>query len=140
MHVWGPDLATNILNLPLIDATIVTGNNEDWLDAFAYLDGAGAPISLDGISFTSVVRHLTEDPAAVIVASTLAGPVLGGLKQNGRLAVGGTGGNVVAFNVPASTMRRLPPRDYVFDMTGTADGITRRLATGKVTITEGVTR
>jgi hypothetical protein len=42
--------------------------------------------------------------------------------------------------VPATTMLLVPPATYVYDMLGKADGYTRKLSSGSVTVVQGVTR
>lgn len=130
--------ATNILNLPLVGVKIVTGTEEDWLDALAWLDANGAPVSLAGISFGSVLKERATDATGYALASTEA--VWGGLPRAGTLSVGGQGNSVLAWTVPASVMRKVPPKSYVLDVVATVQGRRVRVVQGTVKVIQGITR
>jgi hypothetical protein len=120
-------VATNLLILPLVQLTILTGTNEDWIDGIAFYDLSMNPLSLAGIAFKMTMRHLLDDATAPVSAST----------EDGDLVASG---NIFNFNVPLSTMGIVPPADYVFDVVGIADGHQRVIIQGAVTVFEGVTR
>jgi len=130
---------TQILNLPLLTFPVSIANNEDWTDAWAYLDVSSNPISLAGLTLTMMMRARATDPTAQIVAASVSG-IVNGLPQNGSISSGGAGLNVVALAIPKATVARLSPGDYVFEVQATGDGLTRTIAAGPVTVEAGVVR
>ncbi|SFJ67638.1 hypothetical protein [Methylobacterium brachiatum] len=130
---------TQILNLPRLTFATTIANNEDWTDAWAYLDKDGNPISLAGLTLTMMLRARAVDPTAQVIASSVSGP-LNGLPQNGLISSGGTGLNVVALAIPKATVSRLSPGDYVFEVQASGEGLTRTIAGGPVTVEAGVVR
>ena len=132
-------MATRILDLPLLSFSATIQNNEDWTDAWAYVDAAAAPIPFTGLTLVMMARYRASDPTAQIVAASVAGDV-GGVFQNGLITIGGDGQNVVALAIPKSTTARLAPGDYVFEVQATGDGITRTIATGPLTVNQGIVR
>lgn len=114
-------------------------NNEDWTDAWAYLDVSGNPISLAGLTLTMMLRARAGDEEVQIIASSVSG-LVNGLPQNGSLSSGGVGLNVLALTIPQSTVGTLDPGTYVFEVQATGEGITRTIATGPVTVNQGVVR
>ena len=130
---------TQILNLPLITFAMTIANNEDWTDAWAYLDVSGNPISLAGLTLTMMLRARAGDEEVQIIASSVSGPV-NGLPQNGSLSSGGAGLNVVALAIPKAAVSTLAAGAYVFEVQATGDSLTRTIATGPVTVNQGVVR
>jgi hypothetical protein len=122
-------MATNILYMPVVAMTMTVGTNEDWLDGLEYQDlqSPPQPIMLDGIDFEMELRSNPPAATVVLLAST----------DNGLIVIYD---NTWQLLVPATTMLLLPPADYVFDMLGRADGYTRQLASGTVTVVQGITR
>lgn len=131
-------MATQILNLPLLQVPMVVGNNEDWLDSWAYLDANGNPISLAGLVLNFEVRPAASSNMAPVIASTAA--AVNGLPVNGTILVGGAGGNVVALQVPRATMQGLAAGSYVHELQAQGDGVTRTIAEGTVAVNQGVVR
>jgi hypothetical protein len=122
-------MTTNILILPRIEVTAVTGTNEDWIDGFAfYLDEeATEPIDLGGIDFEMEVRHLPPDHTVVLRGSSADGGLL-------------VNDNILMMNYREAVMSYMRPLDYVFDIVMKADTYERVLASGSVTVTQGITR
>jgi hypothetical protein len=122
-------MSTHILDIPQAQIACETGTNEDWLDGLAYVTDATPPVdvSLDGIDFEMMLRHVTPDATAALHCTT----------ANTMLIISG---NILRFNVPADVMGTVPPTDYVFDIVGKADGYQRRIVIGTVAVVEGVTR
>jgi len=130
---------TQILNLPLLKFAMSIANNEDWTDAWAYVDEAGDPLSLAGITLTMMLRERAEYPTAQVIASSVSGSI-NGLPQNGSITSGGDGLNVVALAIPRATVSRLAPGDYIFEVQAAGEGVFRNIATGPVTVQSGVVR
>ena len=127
-------MATRIFDLPIYNFDMVVGRNEDWRDSWPYRDAAGNPISLAGIALDFTLEFLSTGALAV-VAST--GTSVGGLPLNGRVASGGANDEVFGLNVPRTTMLRLAAGRYAHEGQGRADGITRTIARGFVTVLQG---
>jgi hypothetical protein len=122
-------MPTNILYMPQVVMDMTVSTNADWLDGLEYQDlqTPAQPIDLSGIAFELELR--ADPPAATVVLRCGT--------DNGLI--------VVYFNtwqllVPSTTMLLLPPATYVYDMLGMADGYTRKLSSGNVTVVQGVTR
>ncbi|SFM82767.1 hypothetical protein [Methylobacterium pseudosasicola] len=130
---------TRILDLPLLKFAMVIANNEDWTDAWTYVDEADAPISLAGITLTMMLRTIADDPTVQIVAASVSG-LVNGLPQNGSVVSGGDGLNVVALSIPKVSVGKLSAGEYVFEVQASGDGQTRNIATGPVTVNQGVVR
>jgi hypothetical protein len=131
-------MPTRILELPLIEVEIVVATNEDWRDAVQFPDADGAPIPLAGIGFWGVLRASASSQAAYCRFVT-PGLVVPLATLSGAFVVGG-GGLTLGFSVPASVMRDASPGAYPFDAIALADGVTRRVLKGTVTIEKGITR
>ena len=131
-------MATRILAVPLLSFSMTVGTNEDWLDSWAYLDASGSPISLAGLVLNMMVRSSPGDAEAPVIASTAA--TVAGLAVSGNIVTGGTGSNVLSLQIPRSTMLRLAPGAYVFEVQAQGDGDTRTIATGAVTVMQGIVR
>jgi hypothetical protein len=130
---------TQILDLPLLTFPVAIANNEDWTDAWAYIDASSDPISLAGLTLVMMLRAQAVDPNALIIASSVSG-LVNGLPQNGTISTGGDGLNVVALAIPKSSVERLWPGSYVFEMQAMGDGYTKTIATGPVTVNLGIVR
>ena len=129
-------MATRIFDLPRYVFDMTIGNNEDWRDSWPYLDALGQAIQLPGIALDFTVKSLSTG-AILIVAST--GTSVGGLPINGRIASGGVALNIVGLNIPRLTMTGLPAAvaGYAHETQARADGITKTIARGLVTVTQG---
>ena len=130
---------TQILNLPLLTFPVTIANNEDWTDSWAYVDATSSPISLAGLTLIMMLREATNGAEAKIIASSVSGPVYG-QPQNGSVSSGGDGLNVLALAIPKSVVTTLLAGDYVFEVQATGEGITRTIASGPVTVNQGVVR
>jgi hypothetical protein len=125
--------STNVLALPLAQATIATGNNEDWIDAFEYVTGDATPLPLDirGINFQLIVRRFPDDPEVIVWAST----------EDNTIQVGTTPNyNFLIINVPYSTMKTRTPGTYVADMLASDGTWQRRVMNINLQIVDGVTK
>jgi len=120
---------TNILYMPEVVMDMTVATNTDWIDGLEYHDdqSPSQPIDLGGIEFIMELRANPPAATVVLLASTV----------NGLIAVYA---NTWQLLVPAVTMALVPPADYVYDLLGKADGYTRRLASGGVTVVQGITR
>jgi hypothetical protein len=122
-------MATNILYMPQVIMDMTVATNADWLDGLEYQDlqTPAQPIDLDGIAFELELRATPPAATVVLRAGT----------DNGLIVVYA---NTWQLLVPATLMETLPPATYVYDMLGRADGYTRQLSSGNVTVVQGVTR
>jgi hypothetical protein len=130
---------SNILKLPLVALTIEIGTNEPLTDAWGYVDSSNNPISGAGITLQFMVRTTASDPAALIVASNVSGAI-NGVAQNGTIAWGGAGGNIVVPNIPVSVIGGMPPGTYAGEVLAIADGYQRRIAEITLIIDQGIVR
>lgn len=130
---------TQILNLPLLNFPVIIANNEDWTDSWAYIDVASNPISLAGLTLTMMLRKQAIDPVLCLAASSVSGAIVGSV-PTGVISTGGAGLNVVALAVPRAAVITLAAGDYVFEVQATGEGVTRTIATGPVTVNQGVVR
>lgn len=121
---------TAVGSLPLHPVDAETCTNEDFRLVLAYADAAEAPIALTGIAFALQGRATRDAHEAAFAASSGAGTI----------TIGGAGNGTLTVAVPVATMRRVPPAVYVVDIVATADGISRRVADGTVTVVRGITR
>lgn len=123
---------TNILTLARsgYQGTFTVANNADWLDSIAFTVSS-APIDITGIAFEANMRSEAGGHEIFLALSTGAG----------TLTNGGASG-VLSFNVPALTMGKLNPGNYVIDILAIADGHTINLyqaGPAKVVVDEGIT-
>ncbi|MGU3417638.1 hypothetical protein [Methylobacterium sp. D54C] len=130
---------TQILNLPLLSFPVETGTNEDWTDAWAYVDASGNPIPGSGITLNMMVRRSPEAPEAQIIASSVSG-ALKGLPLNGALSWGGSGMNIVTLAIPKATMERLGAGAYVGEVQAVAEGYVKTIALIDLTVVQGIVR
>jgi hypothetical protein len=122
-------MTTHLLTLPRVDLTVEVFTNEDWLDALAFYDNDGNPISLDGIAFELEVRTNPGDVTAFLEIDNAT--------PGGGIVITG---NQFQIDVPVAQISQISPGDYVFDATAKADGMQRVIITGTLTLTEGITR
>lgn len=127
---------SNLLAIPLVQLTVVTGNNEDWVDSIKFVIGTGSepdPPQLDirGIIFEMEVRREADDPEVVLGATT----------ANNTLMVGSPPDvGYLIINIPYDDMRGMRAGPYVADIVGRDDFHTRVIIQIDLTITEGVTK
>jgi hypothetical protein len=135
-----PDtLITNVLALPLVAITVVTGNNEDWLDAVKYVvdDGTGLAITampqldLRNITFEMEIRRTADDSEVVLGASTATGTLKVGDPPDWGFLL---------LQLALPEMQNMTPGSYVGDITGRDSFNTRVTIQIDLTIVEGVTR
>ena len=133
---------TRIQSLFLVRASFEVANNEDWLDAIAFLDGQSAPIPLDGLTIRAIGRTARDSTAAHFGLATPGATLdLASSTPRGVLLIGGADRNVLAFSAPFSRRDHRPPGGtYVFDVVAAGDGLTRRIVDGDLTLIEGITR
>jgi hypothetical protein len=122
-------MATNILYMPQVAMDMTVATNADWLDGLEYhdLQVPPQPIDLVGIAFELEMRANPPDATVVLKCGT----------DNGLIVIYA---NTWQLLVPATVMSLVPPATYVYDMLGTADGYTRILSSGIVTVVQGITR
>lgn len=126
---------TNILALPLVQLTIVTGNQEHWIDSLKYVveDGSADPPQLDltGIRFRMEVRRRPEENEVIISASTDDGTMaLGAFPDVGFLII----------TIDAEVMRNKRAGAYVGDILASDGEFERVCAAFNLTIVEGITK
>lgn len=130
---------TQILKLPLLSFQVTIANNEDWTDSWAYVDANSAPISLAGLTLIMMLRKRADDPVLCLAASSASSAIIGSV-PTGSIVTGGTGLNVVALAISKAAVSTLQAGTYVFEMQATGDGVTRTIATGPVTVNQGIVR
>jgi hypothetical protein len=125
--------STNVLALPLAAASVLTGNNEDWIDAFEYLTGdtPGQPLDLRGISFQLMVRRQPGLPEVIVWASTADNTIQIGATPNY---------NFLIINLPITLMNTKEAGSYVADMIASDELYQRRVMTIDLTVVEGITK
>jgi hypothetical protein len=126
---------TNILSLPLAQATIVTGTNEDWIDSFVYIadDGTANPpqIDLHGIRFEMEIRRAADDSEVILQAST----------DNQSLAYGvAPDVGYLFINISHDSMVTREPGIYVGEIVAMDAFYQRRTILIDLTIVEGIAR
>ena len=130
---------SNLLAMPLVNLTVITGTNEDWIDSILFLvdDGAGGDpadlpqLDLTGIAFSMEVRRNEEDHEVVVRGSTTDGTLAVGEPPN----VG-----YLLINIDHEEMKVLRPGDYVADIVGVDGPTIRRVCTIDLEVVIGVTR
>jgi hypothetical protein len=129
------DLDTNLLAIPFVQLSAVTGNNEDWVDSLLFLvDSPDVPppqLDLTGIRFEMEVRRAPTDHEVIIRAST----------DDGTLSIGeppNTG--FLIININHLQMLQQVAGAYVADIVGTDQHSTRRVVGIDLTIANGITR
>jgi hypothetical protein len=129
---------SNILTLPLATVTIVTSNNEDWIESFKYVvdDGSSSTdlmpqLDLRGIKFEMEIRRASTDNEVLIHAST----------ENRWLSIGAYPNyGYLLFFIPVEEMVKRSAGTYVADCVAKADGFARKIMDITLTITDGVTK
>jgi hypothetical protein len=134
-----PTTPTNILALPVVQAVIDTGNNEDWVDTILYLvdDGSGDPtgmpqLDLRGIDFLMEIRRASGDNEVIIEASTLDGTMAVGAPPNF--------GFLIIYVPLDDVMQYKEAGSYIGDIIAFDGAFQRRCCTIDLNIIEGVTR
>jgi hypothetical protein len=128
-------VTTNLLAMPLVTLTVVTGTNEDWIDSIKFVvdDGSTDPPQLDltGIQFDMEVRRLPPDNEVILRAST----------TDGTLAVGAAPDfGFLLINVDHEQMKIIRPDNYTADIVGTDGDTIRRCIIIDLEIALGITR
>jgi hypothetical protein len=126
---------TNILAMPLVELTIESSNNEDWIDSIVYLVDTGDPVppelDIRGIIFEMEIRRSATEHEVVLVASTANGTLLVGTPPEvGHLL----------FNIPVTHVGALSANVYVGDIVARDSYYTRQIARIALTIVEGITK
>lgn len=126
-------MPTNILAMPRVLVTIITGTNEDWIDSLKYvLDDVGTPLDLTGIDLEMEIRKTPPDADVVITANSLT---------DGYISVGGENSNMIVISVPLAIMKEVPANGYVGDIIAKADGYQRRVVQiTELLVERGITR
>jgi hypothetical protein len=133
-------LFTNILALPLVQASIETGTNEDWIDSIRYLvdpdDDAVDPVDwpqldLRGINFEMEIRRSPTDHEVILNASIV----------DGTLAIGAPPNfGFLLINVPLHDIKHIFAGEYVGDIRASVGAVMRIAIQIELTIIEGVTK
>jgi hypothetical protein len=128
-------MTTNLLAMPLVNMTVITGTNEDWIDSIKFVvdDSSGDPPQLDltGITFTMEVRRQPPDNEVVLRAST----------DDGTLAVGAPPDfGFLLINIDHEQIKIIKPDDYTADIVGTDGDIIRRCIVIDLQVVLGITR
>lgn len=129
---------TQILALPLVKMTIVTGNNEDWIDTFVFMieDEYGPQLDLRGMDFDMYIRRRAGEHEVILHASTDRNST-----ADGNLAIGAPPnvGYLIIY-VPLAIMQYKFVGSYVGDIVARDDMFDRRCVDIDFSIVEGVTR
>jgi hypothetical protein len=128
---------SNLLALPLIQLTVQTGNQEDWIDTIKYVaptvvDDPNPPqVDLRGIDFELEIRRSASDHEVVLAATT----------EDGSLSVGTPPdyGYLVIY-IKSEKMKTRLAGEYVGDIIGRDDRYARKVIELGLTIVEGVTK
>jgi hypothetical protein len=131
---------TNILALPLVTMDVVTGNNEDWIDAVTYVvsDGTESPdvttlpqMDLRGIQFDMEVRRRPTDHEVILEAAT----------WNQRLQLGAFPNyGYLIIAVPIDQMKTKMAGAYVADVIANDGVYAKKTIQMNLTIVEGITK
>jgi hypothetical protein len=131
---------SNLLALPLVQLSIETGNNEDWIDAIKYVavaegvlpeDPAAPQVDLRGILFEMEIRRNADDREVIISASTADGTLSVGAPPNYGYLI---------FFIQYDTMEHVPPGSYVGDVIGRDEEFVRKFIQMDLTVVEGITK
>lgn len=133
-----PATTTNLLAMPLVAMQVVTGTNEDWIDAVKFVvdDLSGDPdsypqLDLTGIRFTMEVRRRPPDIEVVLRAST----------DDGTLSVGEAPNfGFLIINIDHEQVEMVRAGTFAADIVGEDDVTKRRVITMNLEIVQGVTR
>ena len=130
---------SNLLAMPLVQATILTGTNEDWIDTIKYVPENGlAPedpnalqMDLRGIEFEMEVRRAANANEVVLAGST----------KDGSLSVGAPPNyGFLIFNVGIDAVKIVQPGNYVGEIVGRDERYSRRVVQFDLTVVEGVVK
>jgi hypothetical protein len=130
---------TNVLALPIVQVSIETGNNEDWVDSIKFVidDGTGMAIDampqldIRGITFEMEVRRQPGDAEVVLAASTDTGTLfIGAPPDYGFLVI----------NISLAEMQNMVAGVYIADIIGRDAFSQRRAVNITLTVDEGITR
>jgi hypothetical protein len=131
---------SNVLALPLVQITVETGNNEDWVDSIKYVvdpaDGTTdvttfPQLDLRGITFEMEIRRQASDHEVIFAASTDNGTIKIGVPPDFGFLI---------ISVPSAEMQYHKAGDYVGDIVG-HDDVNRRVTVRiNLTIVEGITK
>lgn len=131
---------SNLLSLPLVQVTVQTGNQEDWIDVLKYVappvgmepDDPTAPqVDLRGITFEMEVRRVPTDHEVVLSATT----------DDGTLSIGAAPNfGYLIFNLPVEIMKTQVAGQYVADVIGRDEHYARKCIQMDLTVIEGVTK
>jgi hypothetical protein len=129
---------SNVLALPLVQVSIVTGNNEDWVESFKFVvdDGSNSvdtmpQLDIRNMQFEMEVRRLAADNQVLLCASTEDLKLSYGVVPNYGFLL---------LNIPLSEMQQHSAGDYVADMVAKDEVFTRKCMSISLTIVQGVTR
>jgi hypothetical protein len=128
---------TNLLAMPMVELTVVTGTNEDWIDSLCFLVGEGTDpdtlpqLDLTGIDFEMEVRRLPDDSEVAIRASTKDGSLLIGEPPNFGFLI---------INVSHEQMKEQTAGSYTADIVGSDGFAVRRCVLASIELVEGITR
>lgn len=134
--------STNILALPLVGITVMTGTTEDWIDSVKYVvqpmvgavgDMSGWPqLDLRGIDFEMDIRRSAEDHEVILNANT----------KDGTLALGAPPNvGFLLIHVPYAVMKTKFAGQYVGDVRASTDQNEMRVVIQVVLeIFDGVTK
>lgn len=121
-------MKSNILAIPLLTVAITTTKNEDFLDSITIKDLDLNLIDLSGIDLRCQVRLSPGHPVVWLDLSTA-----------GATLINGGASGTISFKVRKDALRFVDPGSYVLDMIASADGATKRVVDGTITIVQGVT-
>src|SRR5580765_3341049 len=122
--------------MPMVELSVITGTNEDWIDSLVFLVGEGDPsdlpqLDLTGIDFEMEVRRNIDDSEVAIRASTKDGTLMIGEPPNfGYLLI----------NISHEQMKIQSPGLYTADIVGTDAFAVRRVILADIELVEGITR
>lgn len=131
-------MSTNLLAMPLVAVSVITGNNEDWVDSIKYVVDDGSSLiddmpqlDLTGITFEMEVRRLAADHEVVLRASTADGTIsIGEPPDFGFLLI----------NVDHEQMKQIRDGGYTADIIGIDLQTIRRVVVISLEIALGITR
>ena len=135
-------MATNILAMPLVQVSVITGTTEDWVDSIKYVvapEGASADddmstwpqLDLRGIDFEMELRRNVDDHEVILNANT----------KDGTLAIGAPPNfGFLLIHVPYVVMKTKFADQYVGDIRASTDDEMRIVIPLAVEIFEGVTK
>lgn len=125
--------STNLLAMPLVEISVRTGNNEDWVDSMVFLvdEETGAQLDISGIKFEMEIRRAAPDHEVILSASTANGTLQTGDAPNVGFLI---------INLPLAEMKTKFPGNYFGDIRGTDDQHTRVVVSVILEIFEGLTK